>query len=124
MDAGFLVAYLLPMPTPIEIREYLTSSGRSPFSEWFGRLEAMAAVRVTAALTRMATGNRGDSKSVGGGVWERRIDYGAGYRLYFAQDGEALIVLLVGGTKKRQQSDIDRAKSYWDDYKKRKAVGE
>jgi putative addiction module killer protein len=68
----------------------------------------------------MEAGNFGDHKSVGGGVWERRINFQQGYRVYFAKDGDELVILFCGGTKTRQQSDIAKAKEYWSDYKKRK----
>jgi len=68
----------------------------------------------------MELGNFGDVKPVGRGVLERRIDFGPGFRIYFGQDGRKLIVLLVGGTKKRQQRDVEQAKAYWTDYKRRK----
>ncbi len=108
------------MPT---LREYETEAGRSPFAEWFADLDASAAARIVAVTTRMEQGNLGDVKSVGEGVAERRIDFGPGYRLYFGRDGDELIILLVGGTKKRQQRDIDNAKQYWADYKRRKQKG-
>ncbi|WP_341534755.1 type II toxin-antitoxin system RelE/ParE family toxin [Candidatus Thiosymbion oneisti] len=69
------------------------------------------------------TGNPGDVEPVGEGVAERRINYGPGYRVYFGQDGRQLVILLVGGTKKRQQRDIVQAKAYWRNYKKRKEGG-
>ena len=68
----------------------------------------------------MEVGNFGDRKSVGGGVWERRINFVKGYRVYFAKDGDELIILFWGGSKTRQQSDIEKAKGYWSEYKKRK----
>jgi len=68
----------------------------------------------------MEAGNFGDCKSVGGGVWERRIHFEKGYRVYFGKDGNELVILLRGGTKRRQQSDIAEAKEYWPDYKRRK----
>jgi putative addiction module killer protein len=103
-----------------EIREYETDDGRSPFAEWFESVEPKAAAKVTAAIVRLEAGNPGDVKPVGKGVSERRVDFGPGYRVYLGRDGEALVVLLVGGTKKRQQRDIERAKEYWADYKRRK----
>jgi len=68
----------------------------------------------------MELGKFGDVKSVGQGVSERRIDFGPGFRIYFGQEGRKLVVLLVGGTKKRQQRDVEQAKAYWTDYKRRK----
>ena len=68
----------------------------------------------------MEIGNFGDIKPVGDGVFERRIDFGPGYRIYFGREGKALVILLVGGAKKRQQRDIDRAKAYWGEYRRRK----
>lgn len=103
-----------------EIREYETNDGRSPFAEWFESVDAKAAAKVTAAIARLEAGNPGDVKAVGRGVSERRIDFGPGYRVYFGQDGSELVVLLIGGTKRRQQRDIERAKEYWADYKRRK----
>ena len=104
-----------------KVTQYETESGRVPIAEWFDSLGAKAAAKVTSATTRMELGNFGDHKSVGGGVWERRLDFEKGYRIYYAKDGEDLVLLLCGGTKSRQQADIDKAKQYWKDYKQRKA---
>ena len=104
----------------VEIVLYETDEGRCPFSVWFDNLDASAALKVRAAIARMEVGNLGDVKPVGGGVSERRIDWGAGYRLYFGRDGERLVVLLGGGTKKRQRVDIQKAQACWADYRKRK----
>lgn len=71
-------------------------------------------------LTRISNGNFSSVKSVGGGVHECRIDWGSGYRVYLGKDGEKLVILLGGGTKERQQKDIDQAKELWREYKKRK----
>ena len=103
-----------------EVREYIDPQGRSPFARWFDRLNAPAAAKVTMALTRIELGNLSDHKSVGAGVWELRLDFGPGYRVYFGKDGDRLVILLGGGTKKRQQKDIETAKQLWKDYKKRK----
>ncbi len=92
----------------IEIREYLHPDGSSPYSRWFHALNAQAAVKVTAAVVRMEHGNLSCTKSVGGGVFECKIDFGPGYRLYFGKDGERLIILLGGGTKKGQNKDIQK----------------
>jgi len=104
----------------IEIREYLETGGRSPFARWFDSLNAPAAAKVTSHLTRLQGGNFSAVKGVGGGVFECRIDFGPGYRVYFGKDGETLIILLGGGAKKRQQGDIHTAKLLWQDYKRRK----
>ena len=107
----------------VELRVYESSDGTCPFNEWFDDLDAAAAVKVTAALTRMELGNFGDVKPVGQGVSERRISFGPGYRVYFGQDGDEIVILLCGGSKKRQQGDIREAKALWDDYKQRKKGG-
>jgi putative addiction module killer protein len=75
---------------------------------------------VTAALTRIEGGNFSKVKSVGGGVFERLIDFGPGYRVYFGKDGDTIVILLGGGTKKRQSRDIETARERWKDYKQRK----
>ena len=104
----------------IELVQYETETGACPFSNWFENLANPAASKVRTALARIETGNFGDTKSVGAGVFERRIDFGPGYRIYFGRDGAEIVILLAGGTKKRQQADIARVKSFWTDYKKRK----
>jgi putative addiction module killer protein len=103
-----------------EIRTYQSAEGRQPFAEWFADLEPVARAKVTRAIARMEQGNLSNVKSVGEGVFEYRIDFGPGYRVYFGRDGEALVILLVGGTKRRQQRDIEAAHVYWRDYKERK----
>lgn len=84
----------------IEIREYLQAAGRSPYARWFHSLNAQAAAKVTAALVRMEHGNLSNTKSVGSGLLESKINFGPGYRVYLGKDGERLIILLGGGTKK------------------------
>jgi putative addiction module killer protein len=105
---------------PVEIRYYIEAGGQAPFADWFADLEAVARAKVTRALARLEQGNFSNVKSVGEGVLEFRIDFGPGYRVYFGRDGETLVVLLTGGTKKRQQRDIDAAHAYWQDYKQGK----
>ena len=104
----------------MEIEEYLDSDGRSPFGAWFDALDAKAAARVTVAVARASQGNLSNAKSVGAGVSELRIDFGPGYRIYFARVGSVLIILLAGGTKKRQQRDIETAQERWIEYRQRK----
>jgi putative addiction module killer protein len=99
----------------LDLRYYLAGDGRSPFEEWFSGLDAAAGAKVSVALARMGQGNLSNIKSVGEGVLEYRIDWGPGYRVYFGRDGELLVVLLTGGTKQRQQRDIEQAKMLWAD---------
>jgi putative addiction module killer protein len=105
---------------PVEILEYLDWSGRSPYAEWFESLSAQAAAKVAVAIRRLAQGNFSNVKGVGGGVYEYRINFGPGLRIYLGIDGDRLVILLAGGTKKRQQRDIEDAIARWQDYKKRK----
>jgi putative addiction module killer protein len=102
-----------------ELRYYLGTDGTSPFAEWFEGLDAQAAARVTRALARLEQGNVSNVKPVGEGVSEYKIDFGPGYRVYFGQVGDEIVILVNGGTKKRQQTDIENAKDYWQDYKQR-----
>jgi putative addiction module killer protein len=91
----------------VGVREYNDRVGRSPYADWFNRLNAQAAAKVATAFTRLALGNFSNVKGVGSGVFEYRIDFGPGYRV--GKDGERLVILLAGGTKKRQQRDIEEA---------------
>lgn len=106
--------------TKIELREYEDETGNSPFSKWFNNLDTKAALKVNTYITRVGTGNLSNVKPVGNGVSELKINWASGYRVYFGQDGEELILLLAGGTKKRQQNDIQTAKERWLNYKQRK----
>jgi putative addiction module killer protein len=108
----------------IELREYLDQSGRSPFAAWSDRLNREATAKVTAALARIQQGNLSNAKGVGGGIYEYRIDFGPGYRIYFGKDGERLIILVGGGTKKRQQEEIKTTLARWRNYKLRRSAGE
>jgi len=103
-----------------EVREYLDEQGRSPFARWFKRLNSAAAAKVAAAVIRMEYGNLSNTKGVGAGVFETKVDFGPGYRVYFGKDGETIIILVGGGTKKRQSNDIEMAKKRWQDYRHRK----
>jgi putative addiction module killer protein len=106
----------------LEIRYYVASGGHQPFAQWFADLDPVARAKVARALVRMEQGNLSNVKSIGEGVLEYRIDFGPGYRVYFGRDGELFVVLLTGGTKKRQQRDIETAKEYWRDYKQTKRL--
>lgn len=103
-----------------EIRYYVAANGQQPFAKWYVEVESVARAKITRAIVRLEQGNFSNVKSVGEGVFEYRIDFGPGYRVYFGQDGQALVILLTGGTKKRQQRDIDEAHAYWRDYKQSK----
>jgi putative addiction module killer protein len=104
------------------VEEYIREDGSNPFGSWFGGLDPRAAAKVATATLRLEMGNTSNVKWIGGGLGEYRIDWGPGYRVYLAQDGDALIILFVGGTKKRQQADIDRAGALLAEYKARKAA--
>lgn len=108
----------------IEIFEYLDHDGSSPYARWFEYLNHTAAAKVATALTRIRQGNFSNIKGVGFGVFEFRIDFGPGYRIYFGKDGQHVVILLGGGSKKRQQQDIQNAIMRWHDYKDRKQRGE
>ena len=108
----------------VTIREYLDRKGNSPFAKWLDDLNAPAAAKVTSALVRIERGNFSSVRGVGAGVYECRIDFGPGYRVYFGKDGQLLVILLGGGTKKRQDTDIQAAQESWKDYRGRKARGE
>ncbi|RCV86026.1 type II toxin-antitoxin system RelE/ParE family toxin [Vreelandella rituensis] len=106
----------------IELTHYLTADGYDPFQAWLDRTKAKdqrAAMRVLTRLNRLAVGNPGDAKTVGEGVFELRIDYGPGYRVYYAKVGERLVMLLIGGSKKRQQADVAQAKAFLADHRRR-----
>jgi putative addiction module killer protein len=112
----------------VEIVEYLDGNGRSPFGVWFDRLPAAAAAKVAVAIDRIGRGLLGDVKSVGSGVSERRIDFGPGYRIYFASIKNRNIIhivfLLGGGTKQRQNKDVEIARDRWKDFRARRRKGE
>jgi putative addiction module killer protein len=106
----------------VELRFYQTRDGSRPFQQWLlGLRDKQVVARIEARLARLAAGNFGDFKPVGEGVVELRIDWGRGYRVYFARLGQLVVLLLCGGDKRTQQKDIDRAKAYFDDFKTRTA---
>jgi len=102
--------------TPFKIREYLDVQGDSPFREWLESLDTSIRARVQARILRIESGNLGDFKSVGNGVWELRFDFGSGYRVYFGKEGNTLILILLGGDKGSQRRDIKKAQEYWSEY--------
>jgi len=106
----------------MEIRYYISEDGRSPFQEWFSSVDSAARAKVTTAITRLEQGNTSNVESVGKGVFEYRINFGPGYRVYFGRDGMTLTILLTGGSKKRQQRDIETAATLWAAYKNRRRL--
>ena len=104
----------------IAIQEYFDRDGWSRFRAWFNELDTAAAAKTTTALERLGQGNKSALKSVGKGVSEYKIDFGPGYRIYFGNDGDRLVILLGGGEKKRQNHDIANAHAAWREYKQRK----
>jgi putative addiction module killer protein len=86
----------------LELREYIDRQGNSPFGRWFRRLDDDIQARITMALDRLERGNVSAVKGVGAGVLELRLDFGPGYRVYCGRDGVTLVILLGGGTKRRQ----------------------
>jgi len=104
----------------IELAEYLDERGRSVIGAWKADLDPASRARIQRALLRLEQGNLTALKGVGEGVMEMRLDFGPGFRIYMARDGETLILLLGGGTKHRQNRDIEAAIVRWKDYKERK----
>ena len=104
---------------PREIRRYVKPDGRVPFAEWFDALrDTRAKVKIDTRLERVKLGNLGDYRSVGEGVFELRIDYGPGYRVYFGQIGLTIVLLLCGGDKSTQNPDIRTSLEYWTEYRR------
>jgi putative addiction module killer protein len=104
----------------VEIRRYLTESGRDVFGEWLSELRDLRTrAKIVARIDRLSAGNFGDCKTLRGGLFEMRIDWGPGYRVYYAMVGKACVLLLCGGDKRKQASDIKRALENLKDYRER-----
>lgn len=99
-----------------DIRIFQDRRGREPFTEWVQSLSRQYRARVFARLDRFETGNFGDCKSIGDGVFELRLPFGAGYRIYFGEVGTTIVLLLCGGDKSSQKRDVGKAKEYWNIY--------
>ena len=108
---------------PFLVREYINPDGTSPFRKWLSSLPVETRARIQARVLRFEAGNLGDHKAVGDSVWEARLDFGPGYRLYFAKTGRTVILLLIGGDKRSQSKDISQAKQYWAQYLKESKHG-
>ena len=105
---------------PRDIQLYVTSDGDIPFEDWLLSLRSLKTqAKIDARLQRVALGNLGDVRFVGEGVYELKIDYGPGYRIYFAQVDTIVVLLFCGGDKGSQNQDITIAKKYWKEYQER-----
>ena len=114
----YLVGYKTRMESPIEIKVLETDEGKVPFEEWYDSLkDKVTKVRVRRRLDRLELGNFGDTESIGDGIYELRLHFGAGYRVYFTRVGNTVIVLIGGGDKSTQKRDIVKAKVLWRKYK-------
>ena len=103
-----------------ELRHYTTLEGKDLFAEWLNKLkDRHAQARISARLLRLQYGNFGECRSVGGGVWEQKIDWGPGYRVYYAVEGKCVVLLCDGGDKRTQDADIKRAIVRWNEWQKR-----
>jgi putative addiction module killer protein len=108
---------------PIQVLHYLTADGRIPYEEWLDTVkDPKGYAAIQGRTDRLERGLFGDARFVGEGVWELRIDTGPGYRVYYARAGKVLVILLCGGSKRTQDTDIETAKAYWSDYEKRTAT--
>lgn len=106
----------------LEVAHYQDRAGHLPFQEWMERLrDKRAKARIVARIDQLQKGNLGDAKPVGEGVLELRVDVGAGYRVYCGRFGEHWVVLLCGGDKSSQDRDIERAKAFWAEWKRRQS---
>ena len=108
-----------PSSTTFRVEEYVREDGSVPYRRWFDSLDSQAAARAATATYRIAQGNLSNVKWFAG-IGEYVIDWGPGYRIYLGKDGDSLIVLFGGGTKRGQQADVERAKALWQEYKRRK----
>jgi putative addiction module killer protein len=109
------------MPT-VRVLEYLDPQGRSPYAKWFNALNGEAAAKVASAVYRLANDNFSNVKGVGAGVFEKKLDFGPGYRIYFGKDGDTVVILLGGSSKQHQQDAIEAARERWVDYRRRRGT--
>ncbi|MEZ4333065.1 MAG: type II toxin-antitoxin system RelE/ParE family toxin [Myxococcota bacterium] len=111
------------MPIEQEVRLYARADGFEPFTRWIeGLRDSATRDRIQERIARLRAGNFGDFRSVGGGVFELRLPFGAGVRIYFGRVGDSIVLLLCGGEKRSQSRDIRRAQLYWMDYRSRSHV--
>lgn len=107
----------------MDVREYLSADGKNLYRDWLNALDVKPRARIQARVLRFSTGNLGEHKSVGGGVWEARVMFGPGYRIYFGKDGAQLVLLLLGGDKSTQTADVTRAQESWKAYQEDRRRG-
>ena len=100
----------------LTVRVYVADDGTTSFRDWLATLEMPIRARIQARVLRFELGNLGDHKSIGTGVSEARFFFGPGYRLYFGKESRSTIILLLGGSKSSQRTDVRRARRYWRDY--------
>ena len=106
------------------INEYTDARGRSPYAKWLSALrDARAKAKIILCVDRMELGLFGDSEPIGEGISELRIHYGPGYRIYYAREEQSIYLLLCAGTKSTQRKDIERAKAFWRDHRRRRKHG-
>jgi len=102
-----------------QVKEYLAQGGTNPYRDWLETLDSPVKQRIQARILRFESGNLGDVKALGEGIFEARIDFGPGYRIYFGREGNVVVLLLCGGDKSSQGKDILRAKEFWKQYKEK-----
>jgi putative addiction module killer protein len=100
----------------LTIREYVSAEGGNYYRDWLDSLAVAVRARIQSRVLRFENGNLGDHKSVGEGVWEARVMFGSGYRIYFGKEGRTIILLLLGGNKSSQAADIRKARQLWKEY--------
>jgi putative addiction module killer protein len=105
------------MEMNIQVKEYINEKGVSVFQQWFNKLDAQTAARISTALYRLEAGNDSHLKSLAGGVYECKLNFWLGYRIYMGKEGPAMIILLCGGSKNQQNKDIALARELWQAYK-------
>lgn len=104
---------------PYIIEYYLTANNKKPFKEWVDGLDTVTRAKIRIRLDRVKLGNLSKNRHVGEGVYELKIDYGPGYRVYYAMNGKTVVLLLLGGDKSTQKKDILQAKAFWAEHKER-----
>lgn len=109
----------------VEIRHYLNRRGMDVFDDWLSNLvDARTQAKIAVRINRLGAGNFGDCKQLRDGVWELRIDWGPGYRVYYAMLSKTRVLILCAGDKRTQSRDITRAAEFLEDYKERTATDE